>query len=269
MNKTAFFILIGIFLCACQSRTKEDKHSRKPVSVRTHQVKESEEFRVGGSLGPVFPIEHASFALQLNHQMIYVDPMGNSTLYSDLPKADLVLITHYHPDYLVPSAVQTLLDENSILLVPEMVKNVLPDHLKKQAEVLGKDKEMDFHEIRIQALTPKYSVEDSTRLSSTYLIRNDRTSVLVVDDFEELMMNKEVRNVDMLLVRMKMENFEQLSAVTEKILQLNPKKVYPYYYDGSFSFSKVAVLKKQIEDKNPDIEVEVLNWYPRKEELVF
>lgn len=258
-----------IILSACQSQTAEDKNAREPVSVKTHQIKDSEEFSVGGSSGPVFPIEHASFALQLNHQMIYVDPMGNSTLYTDLPKADLVLITHYHPDYLVPSAMEVLLDENSTLLVPREVKNVLPDYLKKQAKVFQKDKEIDFHDIQIRALSPKYTAEDSTQTDGTFLIKNDRTAVLVVDDFSELMMTKEVKDADVLLVKMNMNNFDELSEVIEKILELKPKKVYPYYYDGSFSFSKVAVLKKQIEDKNPDIEVEVLNWYPRKEELVF
>lgn len=268
MKKYFLCLSLLAFLMSCQRQTKEDKKPRLPVSVKTHQIKDSEEFSVGGSLGPVFPIEHGSFALQLNHQMIYVDPMGNSTLYTELPKADLVLITHYHPDYLVPSAMEALVSENTTLLVPESVKTVLPGDLEKKAKVLEESEDFDFHEIQIKVLKNKHFSKDSTTRGNSYVINNERTSVLVIDDFDELNYD-DLPQIDIALVKMNMTDFSELTKVVDAILKIKPNKVYPYYYEGSFSYSKVAILTKRIKEKNPNIEVEVLNWYPINEELIF
>ena len=45
------------------------------------------------------PISHASFLLGWRGKAIYNDPVGGSTAYSGLPKADRILIRHAHGDH--------------------------------------------------------------------------------------------------------------------------------------------------------------------------
>src|SRR5438445_4696308 len=57
----------------------------------------------GGPL-TIRPLTHASVLLQWRGQAIYVDPSGNYD-WGSLPKADLILITHEHPDHCSPETV--------------------------------------------------------------------------------------------------------------------------------------------------------------------
>src|SRR2546428_5605879 len=50
------------------------------------------------------PLTHASVLFQWRGQAIYVDPAGSYD-WASLPKADLILITHEHPDHCSPETV--------------------------------------------------------------------------------------------------------------------------------------------------------------------
>jgi L-ascorbate metabolism protein UlaG (beta-lactamase superfamily) len=57
----------------------------------------------GGPL-TIRPLTHGSLLFQWRGRAIYVDPAGNYD-WAALPKADLVLITHEHPDHCSPETV--------------------------------------------------------------------------------------------------------------------------------------------------------------------
>src|SRR5439155_1853394 len=57
----------------------------------------------GGPL-TIRPLTHGSVLLQWRGQSIYIDPAGNYD-WGSLPKADLILITHEHPDHSSPETV--------------------------------------------------------------------------------------------------------------------------------------------------------------------
>ncbi len=42
----------------------------------------------------IHPIHHATFVMQWDGKTIYVDPVGGAKPFANLPKPDLVLVTH-------------------------------------------------------------------------------------------------------------------------------------------------------------------------------
>src|ERR1035437_2987301 len=56
-----------------------------------------------GDLKTAF-IGHGSLMFTFNGKVIHLDPYGKLTDYSKLPKADMILITHEHPDHLDTAA---------------------------------------------------------------------------------------------------------------------------------------------------------------------
>ena len=50
------------------------------------------------------PLTHASVLLQRKERVVYIDPSGTYD-WASLPKADLILITHEHPDHCSPETV--------------------------------------------------------------------------------------------------------------------------------------------------------------------
>src|SRR3989339_357227 len=59
----------------------------------------------GGDLSITF-VGHASLIFSYKGKVIHIDPDSRLADYRSLPKADLILITHEHPDHLDPMAME-------------------------------------------------------------------------------------------------------------------------------------------------------------------
>src|SRR5262249_7282764 len=62
------------------------------------------------------PRTHATLLLSWQDKTIYVDPT-NTIAYSDVPKADLILITHSHFDHFNTAAINTVRGTNAVIVV--------------------------------------------------------------------------------------------------------------------------------------------------------
>lgn len=265
----AFSILLLLLLWACEKTTQEDRRVRKPTTISTHIIKESEMLDEHEGLGPLLPIHDGSFALRLNNKMVYVDPMGPSTMYDHLPEADVVLVTHYHPDYLVPSAIEALAKDRTTLLVPSSVRKNLPGILKEKAEVLEANQDTSLYDIEFKALKAVHAKSTSSQPQEAngFLIQTANQRIFVSGKTEHLSEISAIKDIDIALIRMNIKDALSLEETIDKIVALKPKKVIPYYYQGNFLYSYVARLKHQVEKRNPAIEVEIINWYKHEAEL--
>lgn len=249
-NKISIFLLL-LGIISCRNQTAEDQSVRHPVSVKSHVLLTDNDGEEEDEI--VHPIYHNSFILKLNHKNIYIDPIGNASRYEQLPKADMILVSQYHPDYIVPSAVEVLMEKETPLLVPQKVKEILPGSLKKNALVLQDDRDTvvgDFH-IRLLSFD---------KANGGLKIQTDQQEVLVLGKKLPKHMETNV-NPDVILFQMDLTD-EQLDALIQMIINLKPQKVYPYAYQSEFAYSQVAVLRERLKEQHPQIKVNILNWYP-------
>src|ERR1700688_3827494 len=74
------------------------------------------------SAGPVkiTPLYHASTLIEAGGKTIYVDPAKPAKL-TGLPKADLILITHIHPDHMDPASIKEVSKADTEILAPAAV----------------------------------------------------------------------------------------------------------------------------------------------------
>ena len=70
----------------------------------------------GGDLKITF-IGHGTLMLTYAGKVIHVDPVSMYADYATLPKADLILITHEHPDHLDMKAIQAVSAANTSIVV--------------------------------------------------------------------------------------------------------------------------------------------------------
>ena len=84
-----------------------------------------------GKTVTIHPIKHASMGITFDQLEIQVDPVISATPpttdYTQMPKADLILITHEHYDHLDAQAVADLSKESTVIVT---------NH--NSAEILGK-----------------------------------------------------------------------------------------------------------------------------------
>ena len=80
-----------------------------------------------GGLVKIHALLHASICLEHDGRVIYVDPVtqlrGRTVDYSAMPKADIILVTHEHPDHYDTAALRQLTtDKTQLIMNPRCVE---------------------------------------------------------------------------------------------------------------------------------------------------
>ncbi len=67
----------------------------------------AEEFQTSAGSLKITPVTHASLMIEAGGKVIHLDPYSRDTQekYAALPKADLILITDFHPDHMDATAI--------------------------------------------------------------------------------------------------------------------------------------------------------------------
>jgi len=86
----------------------------KTEKFETDTIKTSE-----GELKITF-IGHGTLMFQFKGKVIHVDPYSDVADYTGFPKADMILLTHEHPDHLDPKALKPIQTEKTVLVLTEI-----------------------------------------------------------------------------------------------------------------------------------------------------
>ena len=100
----------------------------------------------------IYPINHATVVLQWSDKTIYVDPVGGSKPFQDLPRPDLILITDIHGDHLSKETLAQLAGPQTKLVGPQSVVDQLPSDLRDRAATLANGQTREFLGIQVEAV---------------------------------------------------------------------------------------------------------------------
>lgn len=215
----------------------------------------------------VQPIEHASLALFTSNKTVFVDPVGHAQEFNALKTPDVILITDIHGDHFSPKTLESLHLKNTVLVVPQVVADKLPDHLKSQVIVLHNGNSKTVKGIDISAL-PMYNLPESPTAYHTkgrgngYVIILDGKRIYISGDTGDTPEMRALKNIDIAFVCMNLPYTMDIHHAAEGVLAFKPAIIYPYHYRGQQGKSDVAAFKQMVESKNPAIEVRLRDWYP-------
>ena len=253
MKKIYTLILIALIAVSCKKDSKENKETE---SYKTDHVK-------------LMPVSHASFGMTWKDKLFLVDPVGDAEIYKDFGKPDYVLITDIHGDHFSAETLDNLGDDFTIL-APEAVYKEMPKSLQKLTKVISNDEKFSANKIEITAV-PMYNITRE-RLENHpkgrgngYLLDLGGYRIYVSGDTENISEMSELKDIDLALICMNLPYTMSVEQAVESVLQFEPEKVIPYHYrgkkDGKAHFSDVGHFKKILGKENPDIKVELLDWY--------
>lgn len=217
----------------------------------------------------VTPITHATMVLEWGDVVIYSDPTGGAEAFTGQPSPTIILVTDIHGDHLSTSTIGAVIKENTALIVPQAVKDLLPTDLAARAKVLANGETVAEQELKILAM-PMYNLPESAESrhakgrGNGYVIAGENERVYIAGDTAGIPEMRALQYIDIAFVPMNLPYTMGVEEAAEAVLEFKPKKVYPFHYRGQDGLADVEKFKTLVNAGDPGIEVVQLNWYPQQ-----
>ena len=161
-----------------------------------------------------------------------------------------------------------LTQENSAIQIvcPKAVLKQLPEELRNRIVVMSNDEEKDFLGVHVKAM-PMYNLRKEAKdfhvkgRGNGYLFSVNDQKIYVSGDTEDIPEMRNLKDIDLAFVCMNLPYTMPVNSAADAVLDFKPKKVYPYHYRGKDGMSDVGQFKNIVTTNNPEIEVEILDWY--------
>lgn len=235
-----------------------------PAEVITEVMEE--EMMVETNPVTVTPISHATMVLNIGGLNVYVDPVGGAEAFAGQPSANIVLLTDIHGDHLSTSTLEAVVGTDTTLIVPQAVKDLLPEALASKAVVMANDEVITEQGLAITAV-PMYNVpetDDSRHAKGRgngYIVEVDDTRVYIAGDTGPIPEMKALTGIDMAFIPMNLPYTMGVEEAAQAVVAFAPTKIYPYHYRQPDGFADVEKFKSLVNAGNPNIEVALLPWY--------
>ena len=198
---------------------------------------------------------HGTLMFDFNGKVIHVDPYSQVADYEDLPKADLILITHEHGDHLDPQALKHIQKENTKLILTERCATQV-----KGGIVMDNGDVETASGIRIEAV-PAYNLIHKRPsgdpfhpqgAGNGYILTFGDVRVYIAGDTENIPEMESLEDIHVAFLPMNLPYTMTPEMVAEGAGRFQPRILYPYHY-GNTDLSK---LEEQLKD-NKEIEVRI------------
>jgi L-ascorbate metabolism protein UlaG (beta-lactamase superfamily) len=191
-------------------------------------------------------IGHGSLMFKLNSFYIYFDPVRSSGSYENLPKADLILVTHEHGDHLDAGLINDLRKQETIMLCNENSATKIPWAQKMKA---GDKKNVNG--ITIEAV-PAYNIVNMRSpgqpfhpkgIGIGYVLTIGDKKFYIAGDTENTPEMKALKDIDVAFLPMNLPYTMTPEMVADAAKVFKPKILYPYHYGDTNTDELVKLLK--------------------------
>jgi L-ascorbate metabolism protein UlaG (beta-lactamase superfamily) len=208
----------------------------------------------GGKLEITF-IGHGTLMFTFGGKIIHVDPFSRLTDYSKLPQADMILLTHEHPDHLDLKALDNLrADKTKIILTKNCAQQVKGGIIMQNGDVKTVDG------LKIEAV-PAYNLVHMRSEGvpfhpkgngNGYVITVGGIRIYVAGDTENIPEMKQLKDIDVAFLPMNLPYTMTPEMVADAVRAFKPKVLYPYHY-GKTDPAKLVELMQG----TPQVEIRI------------
>jgi L-ascorbate metabolism protein UlaG (beta-lactamase superfamily) len=238
-------LLLGLFACSAAGISTPDTIATEDGALK------------------VFPINHATLALQWKDRTIYVDPVGGAKAFQGLPKPDLIFITDIHGDHFSKETLTELAGPDTKLVCPVAVADQMTPDLRKSATILANGQTGELLGVKIEAipmynLTPERLKFHNKGRGNGYVATLGGKRIYLSGDTEDIPEMRSLKNIDVAFVCMNLPYTMTVEQAAEAVRAFKPRIVYPYHYRGS------DIIKfKELVGTDAGVDVRLREWYPK------
>lgn len=213
---------------------------------KTYGAKSFQQDTVATSGGPlvITCIGHGTLMFSWGGLVVHVDPVSAQARYQDMPKADVILITHAHSDHLdLPAVALLRKPDTEIVLTQLCAKQVSGGRVARNGDRLA------VRGLPIEAV-PAYNIRHKRsdgRLfhppgeGNGYVVTFGDRRVYVAGDTEDTPEMRALRSVDVAFLPMNLPYTMTPAMVAEAARAFRPAVLYPYH-TGDTDLSALGAL---------------------------
>lgn len=202
-------------------------------------------------------IGHGTLMLQIGNRVIHVDPVVAMADYTNLPKADLVLVTHDHGDHLDPRTIAILRTDKTVVILTAVCAEKVPGGVVMKngdtRNVLGLTIEAVPAYNLVHEAAPGVSYHPKGR-GNGYVLTFGDTRVYVAGDTENTPEMKALKDIAVAFLPMNLPYTMTPAMVADAARAFKPRILYPYHFGETNTAELVSLLKDV-----PDIDVRIRN----------
>jgi len=198
-------------------------------------------------------LNHSSIMLKINGKVIYIDPYERTTNFSELPKADLILITHEHGDHFDKKTLDKITtNKTSIVTTATVIAAGLP-----QAKAINNGDTQTWNNIEIKAV-PAYNLLHKRPdgnfyhpkgIGNGYILSFKTFRVYIAGDTENIPEMATFGKIDIAFLPKNLPYTMTDEQFIEAAKTVHPKVLYPYHYSELNREMLSKQLPKEIEFK--------------------
>jgi L-ascorbate metabolism protein UlaG (beta-lactamase superfamily) len=201
-------------------------------------------------------IGHGSLMFKIINFVIYIDPVRSSGNYDNLPKADLILVTHEHGDHLDTKLIEDLKKDGTLLFGNAATAQKVP-----WAKAVKEGERQEVNNIGFEVV-PAYNIVNESAPGKPYhpkgagvgyILSIGGKRIYVAGDTENTPEMKALRNIDVAFLPMNLPYTMTPEMVAEAALAFKPKILYPYHFGNTNTDELIKLLK------NTGIDVRIRN----------
>jgi len=195
------------------------------------------EYQTADGLLTVKPIRHASIVLESPMGTIFVDPVGEPTMYSGFDSPALIVVTHEHGDHFNVETLLALAKADTPIVVNPGVADKLPASLKANMTVLANGENATVAGLGIEAI-PAYNITVERQnfhpqgRDNGYVLSISDKRIYVSGDTEDIPEMRALPNIDIAFVCMNLPFTMDANAAADAVSEFKPSFVYPYHFRG-------------------------------------
>jgi len=202
-----------------------------------------------GEMGISF-LGHGSLMFTLEEKVIHIDPFSRVADYANLPKADLILITHEHQDHLDASALEEIRTDNTTIVLTELCDQQI------DGGIVMRNGDMSV----IQGLTieaiPAYNLIHTRESGDPfhpcghgngYVLTIGNTRIYIAGDSENTPEMMSLSNIDIAFLPMNLPYTMTPEMVADAAHAIKPSILYPYHFGSTDTSLLIGLLQDQSE----------------------
>ena len=228
------------------------------MTAHTFSQNQPEADRISTSAGDIemYFIGHGSLMFRTGNMVIHIDPVKSSGKYDNLPKADLILVTHEHYDHLDADLIRTLRKPETVMLC-----NTASVSQVSWAQPVKPGDTRNIGDIKIEVVPAYNIVHERSKgqpfhpkgVGNGYIITIGGKRFYVAGDTENIPEMKALKNIDVAFLPMNLPYTMTPSMVADAAMSFKPSILYPYHYGDTNTDELVRILK------NTNIDVRIRN----------